>query len=294
MKKLFKLFLLVFLIIANTFSVFSYSEDEHSKILIEVLFGNNPTVSNTDAIDAINYAVAISIDHYNSDYSSSLVKLKNDYKIKGLPSSLKSINYKANSLTHRLFTHKGWDHNYLKDESLKDKTEIVKNANFQKRKDILLKTVNQVFDFGFWSGKLWFPYDEQCNSFAAYIYYVHILGDYIHDGESEASFHDYGMIPLVDSDGIEGMIDEIEKHSKILFSKQENGDGLQKRNYNEFLDELDRIRSDINRVFYSKQDLYNSETYKQYANYASELMECLKAYTPILIKEEDFFKKVFK
>ena len=276
--------------IMNSISVFGYGANEHNKILIEVLFGKNP-VTNTDAIEAINDAVAISIDHFNGDNSSMLIELKNNFKIRGLPDNLSSINFNGNSYTHRQYTHKGWTYDYSNDGSLDKGT--VKKANFAKRKDILLKTVNQVFDFNFWSGKLWLSYDKQCDSFAAFVYYVHILGDYIHDSESDSKYTDYGMIPLIESDGMVGMIDEIEKYSKILFSEQSNGVGTQKRNYMLYLNELDEIRSEVEKIYNNKYDLDNNDIYVKYMSYAKDLMDCLKEYIPSLIKEETFFKNVF-
>ena len=48
------------------------------------------------------------------------------------------------------------------------------------RRGILQRTVNRVFDFGTFNN--WFGSDSgKCNSFAAILYYSHILSDYLAD-----------------------------------------------------------------------------------------------------------------
>ena len=141
------------------------------------------------------------------------------------------------------------------------------------------------------SNKL-FGYDEKCNSFAAFVYYVHILGDYEEAYKKEGGHTVFRMIPLVKGRGEYGLIEEFERHLTVLFSDQL--DGGYSRTYNSLMTELRLLEDDANRIYTSDTDLSNNyERYHEYLGYAHKLLETLKEYVPLLFKNEDFFKRVF-
>lgn len=254
----------------------AYNSDEHNKYLREVLFGDT-AVRNTDVLDALNDASAIAIDQHNGDGQSTLDELRNDHKIKGLPSDVNKFNV-GHGYLHRNYTHKGWTYNYTENDG-KDE------AHWSDiRKGILLKTVNQSFDFGFLSGKPLMGYSDQCEGLAAMIYYVHVLGDHI---ANESYSSNYEEIPLVKGNGQYGLIEDLEYYSGLLFTDHST------RTYKSYISELERIKDELDGIYYSPSDLEDPEIYIQYHNYASEIMECLKEYVPLLIKKEKFFQKVF-
>ena len=191
------------------------------------------------------------------------------------------------------FTHRGWDYDYVNAPDLQrdQYKKTVKDANFDLRKTILLQTVNQVFDFGLLSNKL-LGYDEKCNSFAAFVYYVHILGDFEEVYQKEGGHNVFGMIPLVKGRSEYGLIEEFEKHLTVLFSDQQNGG--YSRTYNSLMTELKLLKDDVNRIYTSDTELSNDyEKYHEYLGYAHKLLDILKEYVPLLLKNETFFQKVF-
>ncbi len=267
---------LLFMVLLIPARVYAYNSDVHDKYLIEVLFGNT-AVRNTDVLDALNAASAIAIDQHNNDGQNKLDELKNIYKIKGLPSTIDKFNVNHGHL-HRNYTHKGWDYDYKNDEN----NDEAHWADI--RKEILLKTVNQSFDFGFFSGKPLIGYSKQCEGLAALIYYVHVLGDHLSNETYNSS---YKEIPLIKGNGQYGIIEDLKHYSELLFSDHTS------RTYKSYILELDRIKDDIRGIYHDPADLEDTDTYKQYHRYAEEIMQCLKEYVPLLIKKENFFQKVF-
>ena len=59
------------------------------------------------------------------------------------------------------------------------------------------------------------------------------------------------------------------------------------------MSDLANLRDSIAEIYYEPSDLEDPAIYKLYHGYAEKLMQCLMDYTPILLKGEDFFKKVF-
>lgn len=281
MRKKIITFVLVFMTLLTLIPLdtFAFSAKDHNAYLRQVLFGNE-AVKNTDTLDALNDAVALSIDQHGSDGSEYLTEL-NDLGIKGLPKSIDEFKGPGGP-THRNYTHKGWNYNY--------KEEGVDSAKWSSvRKKIILDTVNQEFDFGFWSGKklLWhkFEYDEQCESFSALIYYVHIIGDHI----SNTTYHsNYEEIPLIKGNEKYGIIEELEKYSQKLIS-----DTKDNVTYNNYITALEEIKASIQKIYSSQNDLDDPEVYEEYHQYAIDLMDCLIDYMPLLLQKEEFFQKTF-
>ena len=271
--------LLLILCLSVTTQVGAFSGDKHNAYLRKVLFGN-VAVRNTDVLDALNDASELAIDQHNNDSQDILDELRNDLGVKGIPKNVSKFNV-GHGYLHRNYTHKGWNYNYVDKE--KGVTEEAHWGDI--RKKILLKTINQKFDFGFLSGKFG-NYNEQCNAFGALIYYVHVIGDHI----SNEKFHsNYEEAPLVKGDSNIGIIDDLLYYSPILFNHTGKGNPT----YDSFITKLEDLLSDVNDIYYTHDDLNNPDVYEQYHKYAEELMQCLEDYVPLLIKKEPFFQKVF-
>ena len=161
-------------------------------------------------------------------------------------------------------------------------------------KDILLRTANTVFDFGFFSNST-LGYDEQCNSFCALIYYVHVLGDHIADIKSVENKNDEEPYTINDlkisvggrNDG-SSIIAELLTHFEILFKDQKS---IYK--YTSMVSEIRRVDSKLRTLNQQSGGINTVGKYREYNAYAQELMDILKRYIPLLLKEEPFFREVF-
>lgn len=279
MKKIisFLLSLLTVICLIAPVQVSAFSGDEHNTYLRKVLFGES-AVRNTDALDALNDASELSIDQHNNDSQSVLDELRKELGVKKIPENVSEFNV-GHGYLHRNYTHKGWTYDY-KGQDGNDEAHWS-----DVRKKILLETINQKFNFGFWSGKLG-RYNEQCDAFGALIYYVHVIGDHI----SNEKYHsNYEEIPLVKGAGDYGIIEELLKYSPILFKDIKDGN----ETYDAYIAELTDLKADIDDIYDNQSDLSDPQVYEQYNEYAEELMQCLEDYVPLLIKREPFFQKVF-
>lgn len=269
--------LLTTMCLIMSLQVSAFTSEKHNEYLRMVLFGET-AVRNTDVLDALNDASELSIDQHNNYSQKILNELRNEFKVKKIPESVSEFNV-GHGYLHRNYTHKGWTYDYKKNDGEDE-------AHWSDiRKKILLETINQKFDFGFWSGKFGW-YDEQCDAFGALIYYVHIIGDHI----SNETYHsNYEEIPIVNGAGNYGIIEELLKYSPILLKnvKEDN------KTYDAYISELEKIKANIDGIYYYKSALSEPEVYEKYKEGAEKLMECLEDYIPLLIKREPFFAKVF-
>lgn len=151
----------------------AHGKGEHNKELERVLLGETDykrkhrNDSPGKGIRAIEYASYLCIDQFQGHGSTELDWLKsNGFNVLD---NLDEINYTASGKNHREYTHCGWDMTYKDDE-----------AHWERRKQILLDTVEKVFNFKVLPSWL-VGYDERCESFAALVYYVHVLGDFLED-----------------------------------------------------------------------------------------------------------------
>ena len=249
----------------------------HDNALKEVLIGDTNTFTNEKVpgiIQLLQNASQMAIDSNQSQ--KTLDQLREE--VGGLPKSVEEFNGNGTGgPTHRNYTHRGWDYDYGNDDRAHWK---------DKRKEILLKTVNDVFDFGVLSGKLFWGYDERCNSLAALIYYVHI----IHDHKTNQVFHkEYQEIPLIKGRHDQyGIIEELEKHCSVLFADVDDT-----KEFHVLMNDLKERKRSIQKVYSSRNDLFDEDKYEIYHNEANKLMENLERDIPKLLKMEKFFTKVF-
>ena len=195
--------------------------DGHDQYMSWILFGSKTykdTLSAASrehkAIEALENAVALCLDQYNGIYEEELEELQAMH-IHGLPEDISEIDFSGNSF-HRRYTHMGWDHSYTIDK-----------GHWEIRKTILLQTVNKVFGFQRFAGKWRFVlvdkdygYDAQCEAFAKFIYYIHVLAD-IPDSDMDRGYS--SMIKLAEAHPSEDDPDiyyELLKILPVVFSSQ--------------------------------------------------------------------------
>lgn len=281
---------LVFMMITIATPGLAHNADEHDDILEQILFGRIILVNRgvesasqrTDAqkaLLALEYASYLVVDQFNHYGKEKFDFLKNDYKIPGMPKSLDDIDFSANS-NHRSYTHRGWNYEYTIDR-----------AHWNTRKNILLATVEKIFDFSVLSGKILgydFEYSNQCDSFAALVYYIHVLGDY-HENESY-KVTDI-MIPFARNnpgDNNTDIIYELQKHLGVIFNDQKDS-----RTYKEMVQQLDYYGEKARSLAATTGGINTSEKLQQNQEYVNAVLDLLEDKVPKLLRNEPFFTKVF-
>ena len=131
--------------------------------------------------------------------------------------------------THGVYTHLGWEHIYPDDDNFQERWMIKTNTRWLIRKKLLCDFLGKNFNF--------FLNKKKQDSFAALLYYVHILGDHENNKANTA----YTRIPIKSFDEQKNdpdwrgwyeydqrwkpqttIIAELNKHIPILFKGQEN------------------------------------------------------------------------
>lgn len=261
---------------------FAHNMAEHNRIIERILFGNEEYIKTLtkgseeySALTALEYAVAICLDQYNGNYTDQLNAL-NRRGIHDIPKSIDEIDFKANEY-HRRYTHRGWDQDY----SGFDK------AHWSIRKTLLLQTVNDVFGFKRFAGK-WlvfdFGYDDQCEAFAEFLYYLHVLGDY--DDAKEKKVIVGCVMPLAREHPGEQNRDifwELEQILPVLF-KSSTKDVA----FTGLVQDIKILAEEARQL----GDL-TTENFEQYREIANALMQKLESKVPFLLSKEAFFSNIF-
>lgn len=288
--------LLLVFILSITFTANCLAHDdqkEHYKEIEAVLFEKGYSKYQSEDIKkyvtAIEYASALTIDQYGGSDEKMFDQLR-AWGMGGLPLFFSTIDYsedlsgngkKINPNTHRYLTHQGWDQEGVR--VLTKKESKFWNA----RRNILLGTLNSVFGFNALGFLFGYDSNEKCNSLAGIIYYVHILGDY-----NEAD--NYKKISLlIDLAGHENtdkndMITWLKTYIEILFADQKK-----EEDYKELMKELDAIAKDAAIIVRSSGGVNTDEEFEKYDSYADQVMASLQNHVPKLLKQEEFFRKVF-
>ena len=272
-------------------------ETEHDRDIEAVLFGPMGVPCNAEALDILQWAAYFAMDCIgkdNADEQIALDKLR-DYGVTGVPKNVKDFHYKKGRFEnqhHERCTHRGWgDALYVRDPE--------DFANWvTMRKPMLINTFTRVFTSGqkqWWESidflNLFSPnvdetVSKQCESLAAVVYYVHILGDHCYN--TRITLPD--RIPLVRehvSESNPDLLSELTTHFAILFRKQASTS-----QYMELINDIEQIRKRWSETV----GVYNIATDEQYAAYQNEaqkLMQLLKTKVYPLLKNEDFFANVF-
>ena len=270
--KRFGITILCLLIITNCLfqTTYAYEQPQHNKIMRDVLFKNfeyKKSQESKNALKALESACYLSIDQFNKNGKSHLEQLKT-YGVKKLPKSIDSINIDADPNTHRSYTHRGWDYQYYGVD--KDKWPI--------RKQILINTADKVFDFGKSTAKR--------DSFCAILYYIHILGDHLHDPSYKM---ENGLkIRVGGGNDKNSIIHELLKHTSILFSAQKHT-----HKYRSLTSGLEKYNSRLKKIVDSSGNVDSDEKFGEKRDATEDLLEFLMLYFPEMLKNEPFFYNVF-
>lgn len=154
-------------------------EGQTNTYVTQILFGDNAQSRTSDE----KVKMLMSALYLCSEQSDGLGQDKLEYlkskRVSGVP-SLSNLNIKGDFLLE--CSHNTWEH----------VLESQKKAQRRRRK-LLQNTVNKVFDFGTFNN--WFGAGEgKCNSFAALLYYSHILSDYLADDPTETETNVNGKL----------------------------------------------------------------------------------------------------
>ncbi len=171
MKKRWSAFILAMVLllsISNT--AFACDEQQTNTYITQILFGDRAQSKSSDE----NVKMLLAALYLCSEQADNQGQDKIDYlklhRVSGVP-VLSSLNIRGTYLLE--CSHNTWEH------------ELVgAKKNQASRRTVLRNTVNKVFDFGFFNN-LFGSSSGKCDSFAALLYYSHILSDYLADDPSE-------------------------------------------------------------------------------------------------------------
>ena len=278
---------------------YAHERSDHNKELERVLFGtdNYKSIHRNDipgkAIRALESAVYLCIDQFGGNGADDLETLRS-YGVAGLPKSVDELEPQGHlsARTHRSFSHRGWDYKYKIDK-----------ANWEVRKSILINTVESIFDFK--ALPTWLVgVDDRCNSFAAFVYYVHVLGDYLED-DTYSKFNGSGNGLKIafarnhPNDDNPDIFWELEKHLEVVLESQ-----LHSRLFGQLKMDLRGIASRSRKIVAQSGGINNDEKFKEIHPLVEELMALLAGGSAPglynyanrihrLLSKEDYFAKVF-
>ena len=212
MKKRLSVFIMtIVLLISFCSTAFACDESQTNTYVTQILFGDSALSKSSDG----NVKMLMDALYLCSEQSDNLGQDKLDYlktkKVSGVP-SLSSINIKNDLLLE--CSHNSWEYECAASKK--------SQAN---RKKLLQNTVNKIFDFGLINN--WFGSSKgKCNSFAALLYYSHILADYIADDPSETETNVNGKLtssyagqPYITLNGNKPSFSSAEKKSTTSFTR---------------------------------------------------------------------------
>lgn len=165
-KRIMAALLTISLLFTLPVTAFACDEEQSNLYVLQVLFGDNASYYEDDAnVIKLLSALYICSEQADKEGQEKLNALKKA-KVGGVP-TLAKVNVSSEDLFD--CSHNSWDH----------VSTSAKKAQMA-RKDLLRKTVVKVFDFG-WFDETFRSNSGQIDSFAALLYYSHILADYLAD-----------------------------------------------------------------------------------------------------------------
>ena len=266
---------------------------EHWNDIRYVLFGQERTPSSLDKdqqqkLNALLYATQLCIDQFGGSCASYLSSLHNNH-YRHLPKSISEIDLYATANDHRLYTHRGWNENYA-DVSNGENSDWAQR--WQQRKKLLTDVAEQIFDF---DGRrpvfdvFGYPCTSECDAFCRLLYYVHLLGDhaafttYSYNRVIKGKLGKDQVVSLASTRG-DCVISELQKAAAELFGETETS---------ELNRELEEIKSRVIELLNGPEAMKTDEDLEKYKGFIQDVLDTLADYIPKLLKEKDFFSKVF-
>lgn len=298
-RKIVAFLLMVAVLVMGTVPGQAYDAPIHNKQLEMVLLGKRitkhkiPLNAQEEAIRAIEAASYLCLDQFNG-YGEECLSFLKSYHVPGLP-ELGEIDFTSNK-EHRKFTHIGWS-----------STKQSAKGNWPTRKEILLATVNKVFDFGPFTDPFLFSikqdYTRQCDAFCALVYYVHILGD-IEKMKDLEQFKAEGSFTLPLARAHPGNTNRDILYELCEMKNDGGADDYYLKNLFPDIWETNihcqNLKRDLQRIHRNAISLEASvgginteEKFQKYKQYCTDTINVLSKYIPDLLKQEKFFADVF-
>lgn len=294
--------LILILVFLTPYCVYAHpNQKDHDVELKQVLFGSADKILQDEQAKTFQHiadAIAFCIDQFsvNETAQSKSQQYNNLKTFVPLPYSFEEVELQKDEFgrnvtgkTHRKYTHRGWE---FSEYPLKDL--------WKKRQEIVHLTVNEEL-FANNDGLLsfrWFPWNQgissenkkQIDAFCALLYYVHILGDYIE--ATSYSSETQILVPISTSHDKKSpsiVGDLKEKYLPALFPRQTG-----KTLYNLMIVELEEIGARAEEQYYFQPGgIRTQEQFDAYHKCAEDLLVALSDYIPKLLKNEEFFTRVF-
>lgn len=282
------------ILLSGTKDCFAYQKaSEHHDLMESILFEDGYSKYDTEIkkhIEELENASTLTIDQWKGDDKSIYDDLKKSIRI-GLP-SFDTINYTVNFIsgkqvganTHRMFTHEGWERDYTSIGESGKKAQKFWNA----RRKVLLLTVEHILDFG--NADI-LGFDEKCNSMAGIIYYIHILGDYDEPKTYKSTITQLTRLACrsnpSEKDKDYDMIYSLKKYVENLFSDQKSDPA-----YKDLMKGFTDIEKKV-KPLVSTDGLVKVDKFEEYKNCVKDTITLLQKDLPVLLKNEEHFKKVF-
>lgn len=176
---MFTFILTMVLLMSLSSTVFACDEQQSDTYVTQIIFGDKALSKANDE----NVKMLMSALFLCSEQADNRGQDKIDYlkakKVSGVP-ELSELNIKQNALLE--CSHNSWEHEF-----------VTAKKNQANRRKVLQNTVNKVFDFGFVNNIIG-GNSGKCNSFAAVLYYSHILADYLADDPSDTEVNINGRL----------------------------------------------------------------------------------------------------
>ena len=169
----------IVLLFSFSSTVFACDENQTNTYVTQILFGDSALgKSSDDNVKMLMNALYLCSEQKN-DFGQEKIDFLKGKKVPGIP-RLKNLRIEEDFLFD--CSHNSWEHEFT-----------ASKKNQDNRRKVLQNTVNKVFDFGTINN--WFGSESgKCNSFAALLYYSHILADYLADDPSETETKVNGKI----------------------------------------------------------------------------------------------------
>lgn len=255
-KRIGSFLLALALLLSFSISANACDEEQSNAYIQRLLFGDDTLRYQNDAdVKKLMDALFLCSQQSNKDGQEKIDAL-NNAKVSGIPTIAK-INISEDMLFE--CSHSSWD---FVSSSIKT---IQKN-----RKDVLRKTVVNVFDFG-WFNEAFHSNQGQIDSLSALLYYTHILADYLADDpvdtEISAKGYDipaYSGVAYYELNGNQPTFTATQKKERDTYANYSNLDQYKRCGAGITLigpDTLDRVaaRSDISNI---KPSGWNQKTYE--------------------------------
>ena len=256
----------------------AYSRETHDALMCQVLLGSDfeasgATEAQERALALLSSASYLALDQFNGRGEEDLRRLRAE-RVPGLPHSLSAIDFSGNQY-HRRYTHRGWRGPY-NDDSLPYPDD---RANWKARKTLLMQTTGEALGLGWGQSRT-------CESLAALIYYVHVLGDHM----DEADYKKMNSTMILVGGRHDGydLIHELLAHFDVLFTAkagQARHDALRAR-----MLALDGAFSEL---VNSPGGVNSPEKQMAHQILSGALMAQLIEHVPALLREEAYFVRVF-